>query len=283
MHTQSRYDAHAAAEAAEFLNGYLPSQAQTAVITGTGLGAASSGMRIEHTIDYQSIPSFPVSTVISHSGTMQLGALAEWPVAAMQGRFHLYEGYSPEAVTFPIRVFQAMGIKTVILVSAAGGLNPGFHAGDIMIVEDHINLTGKNPLIGPNDDAWGPRFPDMIHAYPAQLHDLAFSAAQTHHSPIRKGVYAGLIGPVLETPAEIRYLQTIGADAVGFSMVMETMAAVHAGIQVLGLCAITNVCDADTPQPAVVDEILSVAESTAPRIADIIADVILHLGDEGLE
>jgi purine-nucleoside phosphorylase len=281
MQPGHNYDAQAANEAAECLDCYFASPPQAAMIAGTGLGAVAAGLQTHHIIDYQTIPLFPLSTVISHPGRMRIGTLAGCCMVAMEGRFHLYEGYSPKAVTFPIRVFQALGIKTLVVINASGGLNPRLNAGDIMIVDDHINLTGHNPLTGPNDGSWGPRFPDMTTAYSRQLCDWAFEGAQNDHISIQKGVYAGLKGPSLETPAEMRYLRTIGADAVGFSTVMETIAAVHAGMDVLGLSVITNVCDPDHPIPADVAEIISVAESTAPRMADIITYVIEQLGRIG--
>jgi purine-nucleoside phosphorylase len=277
MKSEGRHDAKAANEAAEFLKSYCELHPQAAIITGTGLGAVAAGLQTHHVIDYQTIPSFPVSTAVSHRGRMLIGTLAGCCTVVMEGRFHLYEGYSPKAVTFPIRVFQTLGIKTLVIINASGGLNPRLSAGDIMIIDDHINLTGRNPLTGSNDGSWGPRFPDMTAAYSRRLCDWAFEGAQENQVPIQKGVYAGLKGPSLETPAEMRYLRTIGADAVGFSTVMETIAAVHAGMDVLGLSAITNVCDPDHPTPAEVPEIISVAESTAPRMMDIITHVIKQL------
>jgi purine-nucleoside phosphorylase len=277
MRSEPRYDARAANEAAEFLRSCFESHPQAAIITGTGLGAVADGLQTHHIIDYHTIPLFPVSTAISHRGRMLIGTLAGCCVVVMEGRFHLYEGYSPKAVTFPVRVFQALGIKTLVIINASGGLNPRLSAGDIMILDDHINLTGCNPLTGPNDGSWGPRFPDMTAAYSRRLCDWAFAGAQESRVSIQKGVYAGLKGPSLETPAEMRYLRTIGADAVGFSTVMETIAAVHAGMEVLGLSAITNVCDPDHPIPADVHEIISAADSTAPRMVDIITHVIKQL------
>lgn len=278
MEPEHSHDAQAANEAAEFLNNYFESHPQAAIITGTGLGAVAAGLDTHRVIDYQTIPSFPLSTAISHRGCLRIGTLTGCCIVVMEGRFHLYEGYSPKAVTFPIRVFQALGIKTLVIINASGGLNPRLSAGDIMIIEDHINLTGSNPLTGANNDSWGPRFADMTAAYSRRLCDWAFEGAQEHQVPIQKGVYVGLTGPSLETPAEMRYLRTIGADAVGFSTVMETIAAVHAGMDVLGLSAITNVCDPDHPMPSNVPEIISVAESIAARMADIIAHVIKQLG-----
>lgn len=278
MQSEHRHDAQAAKEAAEFLTRYIESPPQAAIITGTGLGAVAAGLQTHHVIDYQTIPSFPVSTAVSQRGRMLIGTLTGCCVVVMEGRFHLYEGYSPKAVTFPIRVFQALNIKTLVNINASGGLNPRLSTGDIMIIDDHINLTGSNPLTGSNDGSWGPRFPDMTAAYSRRLCDWAFDGAQEHPVPIQKGVYAGLMGPSLETPAEMRYLRTIGADAVGFSTVMETIAAVHAGMDVLGLSAITNVCDPDHPLPADVPEIISAAESTVPRMVDIVTHVIAQLG-----
>ena len=193
---------------------------------------------------------------------------------AMQGRFHLYEGYSPLEVTFPIRVMQELGVKVLILSNAAGGLNPEFAAGDIMIITDHINLTGSNPLMGPNEDSWGIRFPDMIEAYDKELLELAEIAGRNEGIPLQKGVYVGLTGPSLETRAEVRFLRTIGADAVGFSTVQEVIAAVHAGIKVLGLSTITNMHDPDNPTPATVEAVIAVAKEAAPRLEAVIKNVV---------
>jgi len=180
-------------------------------------------------------------------------------------------------VTFPIRVMQALGVKALILSNAAGGLNPEFTAGDIMTIVDHINLTGSNPLIGPNEERWGIRFPDMIEAYDKKLVELAETAGSDEGIPLQKGVYAGLKGPSLETRAEVRFLRTIGADAVGFSTVQEVIAAVHAGINVLGLSTITNINDPDNPTPATVEEVIAVAKEAAPRLEAVIKNVILKL------
>ena len=198
-------------------------------------------------------------------------------VMMMQGRFHLYEGYSPQAVVFPVRVMRQLGVHTLILTNAAGGLNPLFAVGDIMIIEDHINLTGENPLVGLQDDRWGPRFPEMTQAYSGQLQEMARSAASQLNANVQAGVYAGLKGPSLETPAEMRLLKNAGADAVGFSTVMETIAGVQAGMQVLGLSAITNLCLPDALLPSSVDEIIAAAQNAAPHIETIITHVIDHL------
>jgi purine-nucleoside phosphorylase len=195
------------------------------------------------------------------------------PVIAMQGRFHLYEGYRPAEVTFPVRVMQQLGVKILILSNAAGGLNPEFNPGDIMLITDHINLTGLNPLIGPNEDSWGPRFPDMTRAYDDELIASAEIIAKRAGIHLQKGIYVGLTGPSLETPAEVKFLQTIGAEAVGFSTVQEVIAAAHGGIRVLGLSTITNVHDPEDPVPATVEEIIEVARGATPRLETIMKGV----------
>lgn len=204
---------------------------------------------------------------------MLAGDMNRCPVIAMQGRFHLYEGYSPLEVTYPIRVMQQLGVKILILSNASGGLNPSLNAGDIMLITDHINLTGANPLIGPNEDSWGIRFPDMTRAYNQELIAVAASIAKSAGTKLQKGIYVGLTGPSLETPAEVRFLQTIGAEAVGFSTVQEVIAAVHGSMRVLGLSTITNVHDPDDPIPATVEEIIEVAKGATPLLETIMKGV----------
>lgn len=279
MALTSKYDHSDAAEAADFIRNRLKCPPEAAVLTGTGLGDSITSMQVEATVDYHGIPHFPVSTVQSHNGRLLIGQLAGRCVVLLQGRLHLYEGYCPLAVTFPIRVMQALGVEVLIMTNAAGGLNPLFTTGDIMIIEDHINLTGTNPLVGSNDERWGPRFPEMTHAYSWRLQELAQSSAWNLEVGVQKGVYVGLAGPSLETPAEMRFLHTIGAEAVGFSTVMETIAAVHAGMQVLGLSVITNMCLPDALTSADVEEIIGVARSATPHLETIIAYVVEHLGD----
>ena len=273
-----QYDHAAAAAAADFVKSRIDARPKVALITGTGLGDVAAMLGAHTVIDYCQIPHFPVSTVESHRGRLLNGQMNNQSVLVLQGRFHLYEGYSPEAVTFPIRVLQALGVQYLILSNAAGGLNPLFATGDIMIIEDHINLTGANPLVGPNEERWGPRFVGMTHAYDGHLQDLAQGAAGDMEVGVQKGVYAGLTGPSLETPAEMRFLRSIGADAVGFSTVMEAIAAVHAGMQVLGLSVITNMCLPDAPTPADVDDIIAAAQGAAPHLETIIGRVIDRLG-----
>jgi purine-nucleoside phosphorylase len=262
------------AEAAAYIEKMIPEKPCAGLLTGTGLGESGQSLVVAVSLPYEDIPHFPVSTVQSHMGNFLAGRMADRPVIVMQGRFHLYEGYSPLTVTFPVRVMQTLGVETLFITNAAGGLNPAFRPGDIMIIKDHINLTGANPLVGPNHDAWGERFPDMTEAYDKQLISLAEDAGKDTAILLQKGVYAGLPGPSLETPAEVRFLKTIGSQAVGFSTVQEVIAAVHAGIKVLGLSIITNTNDPDHPEPANVEEIINMAKTVAPRVDRIIHSVV---------
>jgi len=263
-----------AIEAADWILSTIGMTPEIGLLTGTGLGGIVSAIATDTDVDYRNIPHFPLPTVPSHRGRMIVGTLENKVVMAMQGRFHLYEGYSTQEVTFPIRVMQQMGVRCLILSNASGGLNPAFRPGDLMIITDHINLTGANPLIGPNIEHWGVRFPDMMTAYDKQMIALAEAAAREHGVALQKGVYAGLTGPSLETPAEVRFLQTIHADAVGFSTVQEVIAAVHGRMTVLGLSTITNVHNPDDPVPATVDEIIDVAAAAAPNLVKVIRGVL---------
>ncbi len=247
------------------------------ILTGTGLGESVDSMQIQAEFGYGHIPHFPLSTVQSHAGRLLLGEVSGVPMVVMQGRFHLYEGYSPSEVVFPIRVMQLLGVKYLIMTNAAGGLNPDFKPGDIMLIADHINLTGANPLVGHNEDDWGVRFPDMGFAYDPALIRKTESLAGSLDIPLQRGVYAGLKGPSLETPAEIRFLRTVGADAVGFSTVQEVIAAVHGRMKVLGLSIVTNAHNPDAPEPADVDDIIAVANQTAPTLGRLIDAVIASL------
>ncbi len=266
-------------EATAYLKARIKTNPCVGMLTGTGLGESAQSLRISASFDYENIPNFPVSTVQSHQGRLLTGDIQGCAVMAMQGRFHLYEGYSPAEVTFPIRVMQEMGVNILILSNAAGGLNSEFKAGDIMLITDHINLTGANPLIGPNEDSWGIRFPDMSAAYDKELISIAANAAKSKGLSVRRGVYAGLKGPSLETPAEIRFLKTIGAEAVGFSTVQEVIAAIHAGMRVLGFSTITNVHDPDNPTPATLEEIIEVAKRATPVLEKIIRKVIKKINE----
>ena len=259
--------------AANFIKSRIQGTPSIGILTGTGLGDSISFLETKTAFDYQDIPHFPVSTVESHMGRLSVGKWKNRTILAMQGRFHLYEGYSPKAVSFPVRVMQAIGVRTLIVTNAAGGLNPAFVPGDIMAISDHINLTGQNPLAGPNEEAWGSRFPDMSTVYDKPLSGLALKAGSQYNIPIRTGIYAGLPGPSLETPAEVRFLRTIGADAVGFSTVTEVIAAVHAGMRVTGLSIITNVHNPDRPEPASVEDIISLARQVAPKLETLLREI----------
>jgi purine-nucleoside phosphorylase len=264
-------------EATEFVRAKIPHRPLIGLLIGTGLGNTADGMDNVISVDYKDIPHFPVSTVPTHHGRVLSGNMAGKAVLAMQGRFHYYEGYSMPEITFPVRVMQLLGVKTLILSNAAGGINPVFDIGDIMVITDHINLTGNNPLIGPNVDEWGPRFPDMSQVYNRRLIALAEEAALENGDRVQKGVYVGLPGPSLETGAEIRFLKTIGTDAVGLSTIPEVIAAVHGGMAILGFSVITNMNLPDRMKPARVEEIIAVAKRTAPRLQAIIKRVIEKL------
>jgi len=262
------------AEAVAYIEKKIPEKPVAGLLTGTGLGDSGQSLAVSVSLPYEDIPHLPISTVQSHIGKFLAGRMANQPVIVMQGRFHLYEGYSPLDVTFPVRLMQALGVKTLFVTNAAGGLNPAFKPGDIMIIKDHINLTGTNPLVGANHDDWGERFPDMTEAYDNHLISLAEEAGSNFTTPLRKGVYAGLPGPSLETSAEVRFLKTIGAEAVGFSTVQEVIAAVHAQIKVLGLSIITNINNPDHPVTTSVEKIITIAKATAPQVDRIIHSVV---------
>jgi purine-nucleoside phosphorylase len=270
-----------AVETADYLRSRIGHPPPTVILTGTGLDDAVGGLRVATAFAYGDIPHFPVSTVPGHAGRLLFGDMAGRSALVMQGRFHLYEGYSPAQVAFPIRVMQELGVRRVIVTNAAGGLNPAFAPGDLMMITDHINLTGANPLIGSNEASWGPRFPDMTCAYDRELIGLTESAVGAAGIPLCRGVYAGLKGPSLETPAETRFLKTIGAEAVGFSTVQEVIAAVHGGMKVLGISVITNANDPDRPVPAAVEEIIAVARRAAPDLEKLLTGVMRRL-DDGL-
>jgi purine-nucleoside phosphorylase len=261
------------AETTAFINKKTRIAPYIGYLTGTGLGDSAESMDIDSVVQYEDIPHFPLSTVQTHTGRMLIGTLAGCPTIAMQGRFHLYEGYDPLEVTYPVRLLQQLGVKILILSNAAGGLNPAFQPGDIMLIADHINLTGESPLPGPNEESWGPRFPDMSRAYDQTLITMVEDIAAAAGAKLQKGIYVGLKGPSLETPAEVKFLQTIGAEAVGFSTVQEVIAAVHGGTRVLALSTITNVHNPADPAPATVEEIIEVAEAATPRLKTIIEGV----------
>ena len=247
------------------------------VILGTGLGALAREIELDVAISYGDIPGFPLSTVESHEGRLLCGSLGGKTVVAMQGRFHLYEGYSAQQVTLPVRVLRALGADTLIVSNACGGMNPLWDPGDLMLIADHINLLGDNPLIGPNDERLGPRFPDMSQPYDARLRELARDVALREKILLREGVYVAVPGPNLETRAEYRFLRTIGADVVGMSTVPEVIVAVHGGMRVLGISIITDRCLPDALEPAVLADILGVANVAEKKLRVLVRRVIEEL------
>jgi purine-nucleoside phosphorylase len=264
-------------EAVAFLRTRTDSVPPIGIILGTGLGGLAKEIAQETVVDYGEIPHFPLSTVESHHGKLIFGTLGGKKVVAMQGRFHYYEGYSMQQVTFPVRVMKLLGVRTLLISNAAGGMNPQFRKGDVMIITDHINLLGDNPLIGPNDDSLGPRFPDMSEPYSQELIALAEEVALDLKLRTERGVFVAVPGPNLETRAEYRFLRFIGADAVGMSTVPENIVAIHMGIRVLGMSIITDECFPDALQPANVEEIIAVASSTEPRLTAIMKGVVQRL------
>ncbi len=254
-------------------------QPRVGIILGTGLGNLARSIQNAVEISYEAIPGFAASTVKSHAGQIILGTLANVPIVAMEGRFHFYEGYSLDQVTFPVRVIRGLGAETLIVTNSCGALNPMHNKGDIMVIDDHINLMGVNPLIGPNDDTLGPRFPDMNEPYCRQYIDLVEKIAIDHSIRTQRGVYAAMTGPCLETRAEYRMLKTIGADAIGMSTVPEVIVAVHAGLKVLGLSVLTDLCLPDALQPCKLEEIIAVANATGPKLEKLIVEFIKMAGD----
>ncbi len=248
------------------------------IILGTGLGALAEEIDAQTVVPYDEIPDFPVPTVESHSGRLLLGHLSGQPVVAMQGRFHRYEGYTLEQVSFPVRVMRDLGADTLIVSNACGGMNPMWDVGDLMLIADHINLIGDNPLIGLNPDELGPRFPDMSEPYDLALQRLAIDVARDSGVTLRRGVYVAVPGPNLETRAEYRFLRLIGADVVGMSTVPEVIVAVHAGMKVLGVSIITDACLPDALKPASVEDIIRVAGEAEPKLTHLIKNVVARLG-----
>jgi purine-nucleoside phosphorylase len=252
-------------------------QPAVGIVLGTGLGGLAEKIEVATRIPYSDIPHFPKSTVHAHAGELVLGKLGGKPVIALSGRFHYYEGYSLQQVTFPIRVAKELGIKTLVVSNACGGLNPQFRAGDIMLITDHINFIGDNPLIGPNDDSLGPRFPDMIEPYTESLIELAESIALSKGVRIQRGVYLACPGPSLETRAEYRMMRALGADAVGMSTVPEVIVAVHCGLNVLGFSVITDECLPDALEPVNIEKIIAVANAAEPRLSELVLECLKRL------
>lgn len=259
-------------EVAAFVRGRWSDTPRVGIVLGSGLGGVGQSIEVDEAIRYEAIPHFLHSTAIGHRGRLLCGRLAGQVIVAMQGRFHLYEGYPADRVVFPIRVMKALGIETLIVSNAAGGLNSKFAVGDIMVIDDHVNLMDRNPLVGPNDDRLGPRFPDMSAPYDRALGDRAMAIAREHNFVCHRGTYIGVLGPNYETRAEIRMLRQWG-DAVGMSTVPEVTAAVHAGLRVLGLSTITNVCNPDRLQPAHGDSVVAAAHAVKDKLLAIVRGV----------
>lgn len=250
------------------------------IVLGTGLGGLVKEIRREVELEYEDIPNFPTSSVPSHEGKLIFGKLAGKPVVVMQGRNHYYEGYTMQEIAFPIRVIShkvGLGAKTLLVSNAAGGLNPLFRAGDIMIINDHINLLGDNPLIGPNDETLGPRFPDMSEPYSKKLIALAEDIALDLKLRLQKGVYVAVTGPNVETRAEYRFLRTIGADAVGMSTVPEVITAVHLGMKVIGFSVITDECFPDSLKPLTLARVLAVANRAEPKLTKLVKEIFRRI------
>lgn len=269
-------------EAADFIKSFLKEQKwqadpEIAVILGSGLGDLAEKSSDIRTIPYGEIPGFPVSTVPGHKSRMLFGYCRNIPVLFMQGRFHMYEGYSSEEIAFPILVLKKLGVKILLITNAAGGINRSLLPGDLMVISDHINFTGRNPLTGPNDDLSGPRFPDLSDAYSAELRRIAFAAAKKLDIDLKEGVYAWFTGPSYETPAEIRMADRAGADAVGMSTVPETIIAVHSGLKVLGISCITNMAAGISEEPIEGDHVIDIAAKKEDEFAALIQEIISML------
>jgi purine-nucleoside phosphorylase len=261
----------AAAESVRGRSGLTPG---VAIILGTGLGGLAKEIAVEAEVAYGDIPGFPLSTVESHAGKLLLGRLGGRPVVAMQGRFHRYEGYDLQQVTFPVRVLHALGARTLVVSNACGGMNPLWNPGDLVLLSDHINLLGDNPLVGPNDERLGSRFPDMSAPYDPELRALARGIALELGIPLREGVYVAVPGPNLETRAEYRMLRAIGADVVGMSTVPEVIVAGHQGMRTIGISIITDQCLPDALEPADLDRIIATAGRAEPALTRLITSLV---------
>ncbi|MTI87483.1 MAG: purine-nucleoside phosphorylase [Balneolaceae bacterium] len=265
------------AETVEFIQNETDFQPEYLLILGTGLGQLADEIEVQDVISYEDIPHFPVSTVESHAGKLLFGTLGGKSVVAMQGRFHYYEGYSMKQIAFPVRVAKELGAQTLMVSNACGGLNPNFSKGDIMLINDHINFLGDNPLIGPNDDSLGPRFPDMSEPYTERLLELAENVALDNSIKMHQGVYLAVAGPMLETKAEYRYMRQLGADVVGMSTVPEVITAVHMGMDVLGISVITDECFPDALEPVDIEDVLAAAAMAEPSLTQVVIKVLERL------
>ncbi len=264
-------------ETVGFLASLMKKTPEIGMITGTGLGTLTEKISVDFRVPYEEIPNFPISTVEGHQGNLVGGTIAGKYVLALEGRFHLYEGYSPGEVTFPVRVMAMLGAKYLFMSSATGGLNPQFEAGDLMVVTDHINLKGVNPLVGPNLDDFGPRFPDMSRVYDPDLVRLARKTALEQKITLRQGVYVGVLGPSLETPAETRFLKMIGADAVGMSTVSQAIVGIHCGMKILAIVVITNMNLPDCMEETSLDAVIATAAKAGPSLSNLWERIIGNL------
>ncbi|MCA9042333.1 MAG: purine-nucleoside phosphorylase [Planctomycetaceae bacterium] len=265
------------AQAVKFIQEKWAKEPQLGLICGTGLGDLVKQIDTDVVIPYDEIPHFPTSTVQSHAGQLVCGELRGVPVMVMEGRFHFYEGYTMQQVTFPVRVMRGLGVETLIVTNAAGGINPQLHLADILIIEDHINLLPDNPLRGVNDDRLGPRFPDMSAPYDRELIDLTRQTALEMQIPATPGVFVAVMGPNLETRAEYRMLKTMGADVVGMSTVPEVLVANHAGMRVLAFSVVTDLCLPDALEPVAIEKIIAVAAQGGERLAQLIPQIVEKL------
>ncbi len=265
------------AEASALIRERWPTKPRVGMILGTGLGGLTEQIDVEATIPYEEIPHFPHSTVESHAGQLVCGHLKGVPLTAMEGRFHFYEGYSMQQVTFPVRVMKSLGVEILLVTNAAGGMNPQLELGDVLLIEDQINLMGDNPLRGVNDDALGPRFPDMSAPFDRELMDIAEQTALRLAIPCKKGVFVAVAGPNLETRAEYRMLRGMGADVVGMSTVPEVLVARHAGLRVLGFSIVTDICLPDALEPVEIENILAVAAEGGERLSQLIPHIFEQL------
>ncbi|RKZ00290.1 MAG: purine-nucleoside phosphorylase [Ignavibacteriae bacterium] len=264
-------------ETVEVIRKFTKDEYPVGIILGTGLGGLVNEIDVKHEIEYEDLPHFPLSTVESHHGKLIFGTINGKNVVAMQGRFHYYEGYSMKQITYPVRVMKFLGVRTLLVSNACGGMNPVYKRGDIMLMSDHINLLGDNPLIGKNEDDLGPRFPDMSESYNKELIEKAEELALENKVKVQKGVYVAVPGPNLETKAEYRFLRAIGADVVGMSTIPENIVANHMGMKVLGISIVTDECFPNSLKPVNVEEIIATAMEAEPKMTLIMKEVIKRI------
>lgn len=270
------------AEAVEAIREETSASPAVGIILGTGLGQLAEEIAVETRFSYDDLPHFPSATVEMHDGRLLFGELGGVPVVAMQGRFHLYEGYTPKEVTFPVRVLAELGVETLLISNAAGGMNPHYRRADLMLITDHINFQGENPLVGPNVESWGPRFPDMSEPYDRELRQLAEEKALELGIKLHQGVYVAVVGPNLETRAEYRMLRLMGADVVGMSTVPEVIVARHMGLRVMAISVITDECFPDALEPIDIEDVMAAAGEAEPKLTRIMRAVVEEVGAKEL-